>query len=346
MKRLIRSFVVFFFAVLIFPMLLSAGGQSAGPILREKGEGRVLKRANGETFPTRQIELIVPVAAGGGQDLISRQVAAMMTKILGVPVVVNNMPGGNNLRGIGYVLNTPPDGYTLMSTILPGPVISQLTQNPGFTVKDLTPIILFAKEANMLVAHKNVPYNTFPELIKAYQSGKYDTIGSTGFGSTDYLCGLLLRDRNGLAFTEVLCYNGSGELSAALLREEVPVGVLPSASIINLAAEGEIKPIMFLSKDRLSTFPNVPAYTADYGYESIDAIGGQARAFMASPKLPTDIQKFLHEVIKDVIKDPEFVAWAKEKSIPLLDTSIADLQKAFDEAYDIPKIVPLEQLMQ
>lgn len=142
--KIVTLAVVILIAVL-FPLMVSAAGsseetESSGSegMLREEVEGKTLTLSGGGTFPTRQIELIVPLSAGGGTDVFCRQLSAAMYKVLGQPVVVKNLPGAAGLRGIGVAMEADPDGYTLVASNPPGEQIPWLIQKPGYDMEELT----------------------------------------------------------------------------------------------------------------------------------------------------------------------------------------------------------------
>jgi tripartite-type tricarboxylate transporter receptor subunit TctC len=341
---------------ILFSLFLLAGAMTvwAGPnadksggILRDSGDEVVkLTRANGETYPTRQIELIIPLAAGGGTDIFCRQISTALYKIIGVPVVVNNVTGSSGMRGIGTALNARPDGYTLIAFNPPSQPLAQMLTNPGFDMRALTPISYYAYDAVTLYAHPSVPYNTFPELVEAYKSGRMSVMGATAVGSLDEIGARLLRDKAGLDYKSTVTYAGSGDLIAALLRKEVDIGVAPAGAGLNQVADGDLKAIMVLTAKRFPALPNVPSYGQDYGHESIDAVVQQNRIIAGPPGLPEDIRKYLEDAIAKALKDPELVAWATEQGLPILGEDGAAARAVLDNAFEIPNLIDLSQLNQ
>jgi tripartite-type tricarboxylate transporter receptor subunit TctC len=324
----------------------SGNGSSASSsgLLKESVNATKLTRANGEVFPNRQIEIIVPLAAGGGTDVFCRQIANAMYKIVGVPVVVNNVTGASGLRGIGVAMKAAPDGYTLVATNPPAEQIAQMLQDPGYDMRQLTPLSHYSSDAVVMVARKDCPYNTFPELVEAYKSGKLVNIGATSTGSADEIGARLLKEKAGLAYKKCITYGGSGDLVGALLKNELSVGVCPSGAIINGVRDGQLKPIMMLTAERFPTFPDTPAYGKDYGYDSIDAVVYQSRLLLAPPNLPDDIRDYLQNAIQQALKDPELVAWAKQNNLPLIGAGSKEAGDKLKSAFDIPKLIDLNSL--
>jgi tripartite-type tricarboxylate transporter receptor subunit TctC len=213
-------------------------------------------------------------------------------------------------------------------------------------MRDLTPISYYAYDAVTLYAHSGVPYNTFPELIEAYKSGRMSAIGATAVGSLDEIGVRLLRDKAGLAYKSTVTYAGSGDLIAALLRKEVDVGVAPAGAGLNQVADGDLKAVMVLTATRFPALPNVPSYGQDYGFESIDAVVQQNRIIAGPPGLPEDIRKYLEDAITKALQDPGLVAWATDQGLPILGQDGAAARAVLDNAFEIPNLIDLNQLRQ
>src|SRR6202166_3640431 len=123
--------------------------------------------ASAQTYPTRQIRLVVPCAAGGPADLLARVIADEMSKDFGQQVFVDNRPGANTIIGAELVAKADPDGYTLLmaidGTLVMNPFLySKLSYDAG---KDFVPIALLANVPSVLVANLKVPANTLAEMI-------------------------------------------------------------------------------------------------------------------------------------------------------------------------------------
>lgn len=331
-----RCLVALFLFTLVAPVFVSAG-ESSG-LLRESVGGKVLKRANGETFPTRQIELIVPQAAGGGTDVFCRQLANAMYKVIGQPVMVNNITGASGLRGIGIAIKAAPDGYTLVASNPPGEQIAWLLQNPGFEMKDLTAIGCYSSDPMVLAVHKDVPYTTFPELVEAFKKEELTAIGTSG----GEFAAQILKDRGGLGYQDIVTYPGSGAFVAALLRREVDVGVAPSNSMLTAVKDGDVRPIMVLTQERFSTMPNTPAFGADYGFDAVDSVVMLSRCIFAPPNLPDDIRQYMGEVMEEALKDPELVAWAKGRGLPVFYLDGEKTEEILNSALEISKVIDLK----
>ena len=122
--------------------------------------------AAAQTYPTRPITLVVPVAAGGGVDTAARILAEKLQEKLKQPVVVENRPGAGSMIGANFVAKANPDGHTLL-LMEPAAVLAKWMNRtvPYDVINDFTPIALVATEPLVLFAHPSLPANDVGELI-------------------------------------------------------------------------------------------------------------------------------------------------------------------------------------
>src|SRR6201990_3540873 len=150
-------------------------------------------RAGGDNYPNRTIRYIVPYPPGAFNDTMARIFAQKLGEAWGVPVIVENRPGGGTLIGNHSVAKAPPDGYTLLGVAFPfGANPSIYKSLPYDTVKDFTPLIFAGQTPNLLVIKPSLPINSVKELIDyAKKNPGKVSYGSTGIGSsTPLLLGL------------------------------------------------------------------------------------------------------------------------------------------------------------
>src|SRR6201991_3336652 len=145
--------------------------------------------ANSENYPNRTIRYIVPYPPGAFNDTLGRIFAQKLQEAWGVPVVVENRPGGGTLIGTDAVAKAAPDGYTLLGVAFPfGSNPSIYKSLPYDTVKDFTPLILGGQTQNLLVVRPSMPMQTVKEFVRyARKNPDMITYGSTGIGSSNHL---------------------------------------------------------------------------------------------------------------------------------------------------------------
>ena len=156
-------------------------------------------------YPDRPVRIIVPVAAGGGVDVMARMLAQKLAERWGQQFLVENRAGAAGIIGTKAVIGSPPDGYTLLYT--PSSLSLTVAVNktaPYDVAKDLTPIVNVAVSPYALVVHPSVPANNLQEFI-AYAKSNPDKVNysSAGVGSASHLAGELLKTMAGIQMTHV-----------------------------------------------------------------------------------------------------------------------------------------------
>jgi tripartite-type tricarboxylate transporter receptor subunit TctC len=126
--------------------------------------------AAAQTYPSRQIELVVPFVAGGTTDTVARLIAQRLSDRWGQPTIVNNRPGGGSSIGTNLVAKAAPDGHTLMVTTIAFAINASLQKQPYDAVKDFIPITEIASIPLMLVVHNSLPVHTVREFIEYSKS--------------------------------------------------------------------------------------------------------------------------------------------------------------------------------
>src|SRR5215470_7245870 len=187
-----------------------------------------------QNYPTQQIRLIVPFAAGGGSDILARIVAEPLSKSLGQPIIVENKPGGGATVAADLVAKSPPDGYTWLFTTA-GPQITNpylMPKLPYDAFNDFAPVAMLAKSVNVLVVHPGVPAKSVRELIDYAKAnpGKLN-YSSSGTGASSHLAGELFRQVAGVEIVHVP-YRGTGPSTGDLLAGNVHMAIDSAATLL------------------------------------------------------------------------------------------------------------------
>ncbi len=263
--------------------------------------------AAAQDYPSRPIALIVPYAAGGGNDVMARIVADKMGAALGQPIVVENRGGAGGSIATRQVAHAAPDGYTLglggTGTLAIDPT---LYPNVGYDPrKDFAPVGLIATSALVVVVHPSVPARTIPELIalaKAEPGGL--AYASAGVGSGIHLGAELFASMAGIKLTHVP-YKGSAPALTDLLGGPVQIYFSSLPPAIGLVQDGKVRALAVTGPERSKIFPDLPtvaesglpgyAAVLHYGIVApagtprpvIDKLAGALRTAIASP----DVQR-------------------------------------------------------
>lgn len=253
-------------------------------------------------YPNRPIKLVVPWAAGGATDALSRLIAQKLGGRLRQPVVVDNRAGAGGTIGTAAFVREKPDGYNLLmatsSTNAAGPYLySRLGFDPA---NDFTPIAYVGLIPNVLEVPKNSRFSTAKELIEEAKK-KPGTLnyGSGGSGSSQHLAASLLKRIAGIDAVHVP-YKGSGPAISDLMASQLDF-VLDTGSLPQVKA-GSLKALAVASEKRLPALPQVPTFS-ELGHK-----GMQASAWygVVSPAgLSKPIQDYLNREINAVLNDSE-----------------------------------------
>jgi tripartite-type tricarboxylate transporter receptor subunit TctC len=224
-------------------------------------------------YPIRPITLVVPYAAGGGNDVIARIVAERMSMSLGQSIVIENRGGAGGTIATRQVAKAEPDGYTLLIATSSLAINPALYPNAGYDPrKDFSPVGLIASSSNVVLVHPSVPAKSIAELIALakQQDGKL-TFASTGTGSSVHLAAELFAGMAGVKLTHVP-YKGSGPALNDLLGGHVIMMFATMASAAGLVRDGsKVRALAVTGATRSALFPNLPT-VAESGlpaYESV-----------------------------------------------------------------------------
>lgn len=210
-------------------------------------------------WPTKNIQLIVPFAAGGPTDTIARLIAVPMGQSLGQTVVVENVPGAGGTIASTKVARAAPDGYTIyihhMGMATAQALYDKLPYDPMTSFEYIGQV---ADVPMVLLGKKDLPANNFKELeayIKA--NGSKVTMANAGPGAVSQLCGLLFQSRMGVRLTNIP-YKGTGPALTDLLGGQVDLLCDQTTQTIPYIKDGRVKAFGTTTMKRLPAIPNVP----------------------------------------------------------------------------------------
>jgi tripartite-type tricarboxylate transporter receptor subunit TctC len=257
-------------------------------------------------YPSKPIRIVVPYAAGGGIDVISRLVGEKLSQRLGQPVVIDNRPGGGTLLGAEQVAKSAPDGYTLMVT-----TDATMTINPYLyvklpydPVKDFAPITQMVFLNQLLLENPAVPAKNLKELI-AYAKANPGKLnyGSYGSGSQPHLAMEMLKSQAGMFIVHVP-YRGLTQTVPATIAGDVQLTFSGAASSLAFIKSGRLRALAVGGKTRLALLPDVPTF-AESGFPDVPA--NAWFGLFAPAATPRDIVMKLNAEVVRILRDPEFV---------------------------------------
>jgi tripartite-type tricarboxylate transporter receptor subunit TctC len=212
-----------------------------------------------DNYPSRTIRYIVPYPPGGFNDTLARIVSQKLAEAWGVPVVVENRPGGGTLLGTEGVAKAAPDGYTLLGVAFPFGANPSIYKNlPYDTVKDFTPLILAGQTQNLLVIKPSLPINSVKELIDyARKNPGKVSYGSTGIGSSNHLSMELFKSMAGIDIVHVP-YKGSAPMVNDLLGGHIDIAFDNTPNVLPQVKADKLRVLGVSSKTRSALAADVP----------------------------------------------------------------------------------------
>ena len=225
-----------------------------------------------QTWPSRPVTVVVPVAAGVTGDIVARGLVEHLSSALGQPFVVDNRSGAGGNIGGAAVAKAVPDGYTLLLSTT-GPASSnKLTYKnmPYDPQRDLAPIVLIGKAAVIIVAKNSLPAKTLKEFVDYAKTnpGKI-TAGYPGNGTLGHITGELLQQRAGMSFAQTQ-YRGSPAIIGDILGEHIDIGMDSMAPYVTLIQEKKLRGLAIAGAKRWPLLPDVPT-VAESGFPGFEA---------------------------------------------------------------------------
>ncbi|MFX1681412.1 tripartite tricarboxylate transporter substrate binding protein [Mitsuaria sp. CC2] len=263
-------------------------------------------RAAADAWPTAPIRLVVGYPAGGGSDVMAREISVPLARLLGQAVVVDNKPGASSSLAAADVARAAPNGYTLgLLDNAPLTIVPSL-RNPGYDpLTGFVPIAMVSQAPQVLIAAPLLPANNARELIDLLkkQPGKLN-YGSGGSGSVSHLAAELLKARS-QTFAVHVPYRGGAPMVTALMSGEVQFGFLTYTGTAGFIKSGHIKALGVSSTARLPSLPDVPTI-AESAIPGFDAPGWYA--LMAPAGLPPAIVAQLQKALREAMGTPAIAA--------------------------------------
>jgi tripartite-type tricarboxylate transporter receptor subunit TctC len=254
-------------------------------------------------FPNKPIRYIVPVAAGGGNDMIARVVCERWGKALGQTFVVENQGGGGGVIASQNTMRAAPDGYTLMQGYVATHGTTPATRRVNYdAIKDFTPIGMIGATPNVLAVNENVPVKNVKEFIDYVKRnpGRL-SYGSAGQGSLTHLTMELFKQETG-AFMLHIPYRGIAPAITDLIAGTTQAMFPGLAAALPHIRAGRMRPLAVTGKKRSEQLKDIPTME-EIGFKGFDAM--QWYGSVGPAGIPADIVKRLNETQVAVLKAPD-----------------------------------------
>ena len=256
-----------------------------------------------QAYPSKPIRYIVPVAAGGGNDMIARVVTERWGRILGQTFVVENQSGGGGVIASQTTMRAAPDGYTLMQGYVATHGTNPATRKvPYDPIKDFTPIGMIGATPNVLIVNSQIPVKNMKEFIDYVRKnpGKL-SYGTAGQGSLTHMTMELFKQETGLYILHIP-YRGIAPAINDLLGGQTQAMFPGLAAALQYIQSGKVRALAVTGSKRSSVLKDVPTME-ELGFKGFDAM--QWYGTVGPAGIPAAIVKRLNETQIATLKLPE-----------------------------------------
>jgi len=262
--------------------------------------------AGAQAYPERTVTIVVPFAAGGPTDTVTRLVGQSMMKSLGKTVIVENVAGAGGTIGVEKVARAKPDGYTLLLMHIGISTSPSLYRNLRYDpVKDLDPVGLVTDVPMTFIARKDFPPKDMKELITYVKANKDKvTYANAGVGAASHLCGMLFMTAISTDLTTIP-YKGTGPAMTDLLGGQVDFMCDQTTNTTPQIKGGKVKAYAVTTKKRVASLPDLPTME-ESGLKGFEV--GIWHGIWAPHGTPKPVIDKLVAALQTALKDPEIIA--------------------------------------
>jgi tripartite-type tricarboxylate transporter receptor subunit TctC len=259
--------------------------------------------AAAEKYPDRPIHVIVPYAAGGPSDTITRIISRSASEILGQPIIIENNGGAGGIIGASIAARATPDGYTI-GLLSPGQVgiaVATRTSVPYDPKADFVPIIELVDDTLILCVSNSLKVSNVKELVSYMKAHPGElNYSSASVGSMTHMVMELFKQTVGVDAVHVP-YKNSSQATLAVVTGEVSLAFASPSGIMPFLSESKVKPLAIASARRSSVVPEIPTM-AEMGFPNLDS---PLWYILAAPKgIPPAAIKALYEAYAAALKTP------------------------------------------
>jgi tripartite-type tricarboxylate transporter receptor subunit TctC len=261
--------------------------------------------AQAQQYPTRPVKVVVGFAAGSGPDVLARTVAQQLATDLGQQFYVENRTGANGTIATKQVVQSEPDGHTLLfssSSISPTPYVYK---NPGYDLlHDLAPVATVGiLDGFLMLVHPSLPVRSVPEFI-TYAKNNRVLYGTPGVGNILHLVTEVFSRKAGINMEHVP-YKGASEVLTALLGGSIQVMFVTPPSVIGVVREKQVRALTYTGQKPFPEFPDVPLLKNDLPDFNMSGSWGM---FYAPAKTPAEVVDKLNAAVRQALRVPAVAA--------------------------------------
>jgi tripartite-type tricarboxylate transporter receptor subunit TctC len=258
--------------------------------------------AHADNFPSRQITIVVPFSAGGPSDAMARVLAERMQRSLGQSILIENVTGAGGSLGVGRVVRSAPDGYTIGFGHLGTNVANGAIYKLGYDlVTDLEPVVMLPSNPMIIVSKNTIPAKTLQELLAWLRAKPTPpTAGTAGAGSGSHIAGLYFENITGIKL-QYVPYRGTAPALTDLVAGQIDIIVDQTSNSIAQVRAGTIRAYAVTAEKRVDSAPEIPT-TDEAGLPGFHMTLWSG--FWVPKDTPKDIVTKLNGAAVEALSDP------------------------------------------
>lgn len=290
--------------------------------------------ADVSSFPSKELEIIVPYSPGGGVDTTIRMLGTVSEKYLNNnKIVVRNMPGGGGVIGQTAGAQTSTDGYSLLAfsfSVMSNPI----TKQTSYTHESFGLIGMYGYDPEVLIVPADSPFNSLAEFLEAGKNTRF-TISTSGHSTSHHIACLVLSDRSSVEFT-YLHNRGAAEQIQQILGGHVDATMMGISEAGEYIKNGSLKSLGIMTAERDENFADMPTFNE----QGIEIEWGAFRGLAVPAETDPEIQQKLADAFAGIINDEENAASMARAGYPISYRSPDEFRK-----YVLSVSQSLEQIM-
>jgi tripartite-type tricarboxylate transporter receptor subunit TctC len=279
--------------------------------------------AAAQSYPNRVVKIIVPFVAGGGTDVMARNIAQKLNEAWAQPVVVENRTGAGGIIGADAVAKSPPNGYTFLLGTTTTAINASLVVNPPYDMqRDLQPVAMLSFYPMAAVVLADSPVRSLQDLV-ALSHKQSLSAGSGGNGTPQHLVLEMFKGATGAKILHVPYKGGAPALVALLGAQNDVVFSLWPECLPHVQA-GKLRALAVTTRARLAQMPDIPT-TAEAGFTSVQATGWQG--VMVRAGTPKDIVARINAQLSSIMAMPDMKSRIVEQGFIPVTMGVAETEK-------------------
>lgn len=282
-----------------------------------------IRPASAQTWPARPIEWVVPFGPGGA-DVLARTLAPFLEKHIGndARIGVVNRTGAGGEIGFTAIATARPDGYTIGNLHAPAFLTIPHERRARFNFDSFTFIGNVETEWASLFVAPESPFRTIQDLVEFGKANpRRITVGLPGLGTAMHLAALAFSRAAGIEFT-LVPFAGGGLARAAMMGGHINAATFGTGDGVSFVRDGQIRILGTMANTRSAVLPDAPTMRE----QGIDVVAGTDRGLAAPAGIPPAVMERLSDALASALRDPEFVATARERGMALNYMTSADFR--------------------